>query len=66
VSRIGQCGDDNDDDDSDIDKDDNDDLDPLRDLVLTEIETRVAANNARLHAQMIKANNRKAPISSLV
>jgi hypothetical protein len=27
------------------------------DLVLSEIETRVATNNARLHAQMIKANN---------
>ena len=27
------------------------------DLVLTEIEARVVANNARLHAQMIKANS---------
>jgi hypothetical protein len=65
VSRIGQCGDDNDDDDSDIDNNDDDDLDLPHDLVFTEIKTRVAANNARLHAQMIKANSGKAPIFEL-
>jgi hypothetical protein len=37
--------------DSDSESDDNEDL------VLTEIESRVVANDARLHAQMIKANS---------
>ena len=32
------------------------------DLVLSEIETRVAANNARLQAQIIKANSGWSPI----
>jgi len=48
VARIGRCN--NDDDDSDLDDDNDDDLDPSKDLVLTEIEARVAANNARLYA----------------
>ena len=30
-----------------------------------EIETRVATNNARLHAQMIKANSGRSPIFEL-
>ena len=37
------------------DQEDNSDVD----LVLTEIETRVVANNARIHARMIKAHNGK-------
>jgi hypothetical protein len=48
VARIRHCDDDND--DSDFENDNDDDLDPSQDLVLTEIEARVAANNARLHA----------------
>ena len=32
------------------------------DLVLTEIEARVVANNARLHAQMIKANSGRSAV----
>ena len=32
------------------------------DLVLTEIETRVAANNAHIHARMIKANSGKSKV----
>jgi hypothetical protein len=31
-------------------------------LVLLEIEARVATNNARLHAQMIKANSGRSPL----
>jgi hypothetical protein len=32
------------------------------DLVLTEIETQVAANNARIHARMVKANSGKSKV----
>ena len=39
-----------------------DDKNGVSDLVLSEIETRVAANNARLHTQMIKANSGQSPI----
>lgn len=35
-----------------------------KDYVLTEIETRVAAYNARLYAQMIKANSRRSAVFS--
>ena len=37
--------------------DTNDELDDDEDPVLTKIEARVVANDARLHAQMIKANS---------
>jgi len=43
-------------------EDDNNDDNNGPDLVLSEIETRVAANNARLHAQMIKANSSRSAI----
>jgi hypothetical protein len=64
VSRIGEL-DNYDDDNSDQDDDNDDDIDPSQDLVLTEIETQVAANNAQLHAQMIKANSGCSPIFEL-
>jgi hypothetical protein len=54
-----------DNDNSDQDDDNDDDIDPSQDLVLMEIETRVAANNARLHAQMIKANSGRSLIFEL-
>ena len=44
------------------DEDQDDDDDGLQDLVLSEIETRVAANNAQLHALMIKANSGWSPL----
>ena len=49
VSRIGEP-DNYDDDNLDQDDDNDDDINLSQDLVLTEIETRVVANNARLHA----------------
>jgi hypothetical protein len=42
----------------DSDDESGDDEDP----VLTEIEARVVANNARLHAQMIKANSGRSAV----
>jgi hypothetical protein len=48
VARIRHCDDDND--DSDFENDNDDDLDPSQDLVFTEIEAQVVANNAQLHA----------------
>jgi hypothetical protein len=65
VSRIGELDDYNDDLDLDQDDDNDDNINPSQDLVLMEIETRVAANNARLHAQMIKANSGRSPIFEL-
>jgi hypothetical protein len=48
---------------SDQDFNDEDQGDDNRlDLVLSEIETRVAANNARLHALMIRANSSRSPL----
>jgi len=60
-----QVNQDNEDEDSDQDyhdDDSNQDDSGDEDLVLTEIETRVAANNARLHARMIKANSGRSPL----
>jgi hypothetical protein len=38
---------------------DTDELETNDDKVLNEIETRVTAHNTKLHAQMIKGNNRR-------
>ena len=60
-----QVNQDNEDEDSDQDyhdDDSNQDDSGDEDLVLTEIETHVAANNARLHARMIKANSGRSPL----
>lgn len=56
--------DDQDEEEDDLPDDDDDDDDDgsAPDLVLTEIEARVAANNARLYAQMIKANSGRSAI----
>ena len=43
-------------------QDDTNDSSDDEDLVLSEIEARVVANNARLHAQMIKTNSGQSPI----
>jgi hypothetical protein len=54
-------------DDSDgigVEGDTDDESDDDEDPVLTEIEARVVANDARLHAQMIKANSRRSALFS--
>jgi hypothetical protein len=54
-------------DDSDgigVEGDTNDESDDDEDPILTEIEARVVANDARLHAQMIKANSRRSALFS--
>jgi hypothetical protein len=47
-----------------IEGDTNDKSDDNEDLILTEIEARVVANNARLHAQIIKANSCRSALFS--
>ena len=44
--------------------DTNNELDDDQDPILTKIEARVVANDARLHAQMIKANSRRSALFS--